>query len=136
MAGIFDNYEHQFSTIIADITARIGKIPNLVGSECPISHNIIDDTIVFFVAEKKTAIGVVQGNIDEAGELVIKNIVIISRACSYDIERVLIELHVHNTTIYHYKSFVVFYSLCNSFTKSSYLQNTYRVIYHMVYKYC
>ena len=71
MAGVFESYEHQFSTITADITARIGKIPNLVGSECLISHNIVDDTIVFFVAEKKTAIGVVQGNIDEAGELVI-----------------------------------------------------------------
>ena len=71
MAGVFESYEHQFSTITADITARIGKIPNLVGSEYLISHNIIGDIIVFFVAEKKTAIGVVQGNIDEAGELVI-----------------------------------------------------------------
>jgi vesicle transport through interaction with t-SNAREs protein 1 len=51
MAGVFESYEHQFSTITADITARIGKIPNLVGTE------------------KKTAVGVVQGNIDEAREL-------------------------------------------------------------------
>ena len=71
MAGVFESYEHQFSTITADITARIGKIPNLVGSECLVSHNTIDDIIAFLVAEKKTAIGVVQGNIDEAGELVI-----------------------------------------------------------------
>ena len=33
MAGVFESYEHQFSTITADITARIGRIPNLVGSE-------------------------------------------------------------------------------------------------------
>ncbi|XP_003382490.1 PREDICTED: vesicle transport through interaction with t-SNAREs homolog 1A-like [Amphimedon queenslandica] len=51
MSSVFESYEGQFSTITADITARIGKIPNLIGTE------------------KKTAIGVVQGNIDEAGEL-------------------------------------------------------------------
>ena len=34
MAGVFESYEQQFSTITADITARIGKIPNLTGSEC------------------------------------------------------------------------------------------------------
>jgi len=51
MAGVFESYEQQFSTITADITARIGKIPNLTGTE------------------KKTAVGVVQGNMDEAGEL-------------------------------------------------------------------
>ena len=33
MAGVFESYEQQFSTITADITARIGKIPNLTGSE-------------------------------------------------------------------------------------------------------
>lgn len=33
MAGVFESYEHQFATITADITARITKIPNLVGSE-------------------------------------------------------------------------------------------------------
>lgn len=33
MAGVFESYEHQFSTITADITARVGKIPNLVGSK-------------------------------------------------------------------------------------------------------
>ena len=32
MAEVFDAYEQQFSTITADITARIGKIPNTVGS--------------------------------------------------------------------------------------------------------
>ena len=30
---VFQSYEQQFSTITADITARISKIPNLVGSE-------------------------------------------------------------------------------------------------------
>ena len=33
MTGVFDSYEQQFSTITADITARIGKIPNLTGSK-------------------------------------------------------------------------------------------------------
>ena len=33
MAGVFETYEQQFATITADITARIGKIPNLTGSE-------------------------------------------------------------------------------------------------------
>ena len=33
MAGVFDSYEQDFSTITADITARIAKIPNTVGSE-------------------------------------------------------------------------------------------------------
>ena len=33
MAGVFVSYEQQFSTITADITARISKIPNLVGSK-------------------------------------------------------------------------------------------------------
>ncbi|XP_064392253.1 vesicle transport through interaction with t-SNAREs homolog 1A-like [Halichondria panicea] len=51
MAAVFETYEKQFATITADITARIGRIPNLVGTE------------------KKTAVGVVQGNIDEAREL-------------------------------------------------------------------
>ena len=49
MAGVFESYEHQFSTITADITARIGKIPNLVGSECLISHNTIDDIIILLM---------------------------------------------------------------------------------------
>ncbi len=31
MAGMFESYEQQFSTITADITARVGKIPNLTG---------------------------------------------------------------------------------------------------------
>lgn len=31
--SVFENYEQQFSTITADITARIGKIPNLTGSK-------------------------------------------------------------------------------------------------------
>lgn len=39
MAGVFDSYEHQFSTITSDITARIGKIPNTVGSQLPIQNN-------------------------------------------------------------------------------------------------
>ena len=34
MEGVFASYEQQFSTITADITARIWKIPNLTGSEC------------------------------------------------------------------------------------------------------
>ena len=51
MTTVFESYEQQFSTITADITARINKIPNLTGTE------------------KKTACGVVQGNIDESGEL-------------------------------------------------------------------
>ncbi len=33
MAGVFETYEQQFATITADITARIGKIPDLVGSK-------------------------------------------------------------------------------------------------------
>lgn len=33
MSGVFESYEQQFSTITADITARIGKIPNLTGSK-------------------------------------------------------------------------------------------------------
>lgn len=33
MASVFESYESQFSTITSDITARIGKIPNLVGSK-------------------------------------------------------------------------------------------------------
>ena len=33
MAGVFESYEQQFSTITADITARIAKIPNMVGSK-------------------------------------------------------------------------------------------------------
>ncbi len=33
MASVFETYEQQFATITADITARIGKIPNLVGSK-------------------------------------------------------------------------------------------------------
>ena len=33
MTSVFDSYEQQFSTITADITARIGKIPNLTGSK-------------------------------------------------------------------------------------------------------
>ena len=33
MAGVFESYEQQFSTITADITARINKIPNQVGSK-------------------------------------------------------------------------------------------------------
>lgn len=71
MSSVFESYEHQFSTITADITARIGKIPNLTGSMCNQSFpspRVI--TYVISVAEKKTAIGVVQGNMDEAGELV------------------------------------------------------------------
>lgn len=51
MAGVFESYEQQFSTITGDITSRIAKIPNLTGTE------------------KKTAIGVVDGILDEAGEL-------------------------------------------------------------------
>lgn len=33
MESAFDSYVDQFSSISADITARIGKIPNLTGSE-------------------------------------------------------------------------------------------------------
>ncbi len=33
MAAVFETYEKQFATITADITARIGRIPNLVGSK-------------------------------------------------------------------------------------------------------
>ncbi|XP_065910159.1 vesicle transport through interaction with t-SNAREs homolog 1A-like [Dysidea avara] len=50
--SMFESYEQQFSSITADITARIGKIPNLTGTD------------------KKTEVGVVQGNLDEAKELV------------------------------------------------------------------
>ena len=34
MTGVFESYEQQFATITADITVRIGRIPNLTGSEC------------------------------------------------------------------------------------------------------
>ena len=79
MAGVFVSYEQQFSTITADITARISKIPNLVGSKfvyfvlhgCPIVSRLTPlPLLCSLIAEKRTAIGVVQGNIDEAGELV------------------------------------------------------------------
>ena len=33
MSGVFESYEQQFATITADITARIGRIPNLTGSK-------------------------------------------------------------------------------------------------------
>ena len=33
MAGVFNSYESQFASITADITARIGRIPSLTGSE-------------------------------------------------------------------------------------------------------
>jgi vesicle transport through interaction with t-SNAREs protein 1 len=51
MTSVFESYEQQFAAITADITVRIGRIPNLTGTD------------------KKTAIGVVEGNIDEANEL-------------------------------------------------------------------
>ena len=73
MTGVFDSYEQQFSTITADITARIGEIPNLTGSKSRVPALQVVRlvyTCIFPVAEKKTAIGVVQGNLDEAGELV------------------------------------------------------------------
>ena len=40
MSSIFESYEQQFSTITADITARIGKIPNLTGSKLVI-HTLL-----------------------------------------------------------------------------------------------
>ena len=33
MSGVFESYEQQFATITADITARIGRIPNHTGSK-------------------------------------------------------------------------------------------------------
>ena len=32
MSSVFESYEQQFATITADITSRIGRIPNLTGS--------------------------------------------------------------------------------------------------------
>ena len=70
-AGVFEAYEQQFSTITADITARIGRIPNTVGSMCSVLECMtLSYCIVILLAEKKTAIGVVEANLDEAGELV------------------------------------------------------------------
>jgi hypothetical protein len=72
MSSVFESYEQQFSTITADITARIGKIPNLTGSKKHLLGYLAGLILVFWypLAEKKTAIGVVEGNLDEAKELV------------------------------------------------------------------
>ena len=74
MAGVFVSYEQQFSTITADITARISKISKFVYfvlHGCPIVSRLTPlPLLCSLIAEKRTAIGVVQGNIDEAGELV------------------------------------------------------------------
>ena len=70
MSSIFDSYEQQFSTITGDITARINKIPNLTGSKLLLLRYPHSLLLNYLKADKKTAIGVVQGNLDEAGELV------------------------------------------------------------------
>ena len=33
MASLMDSYEQQYSTLTAEITSKIGRIPNLVGSK-------------------------------------------------------------------------------------------------------
>ena len=37
MTSVFESYEQQFAAITADITVRIGRIPNLTGSKWPTS---------------------------------------------------------------------------------------------------
>lgn len=49
MAGVFESYEQQFASITADITARIGRIPNLTGSEW---REKVEDTGSGWIEEK------------------------------------------------------------------------------------
>lgn len=51
MSSVFESYEGQFSTITADITARIGKIPNLIGSK---SHKMITTKYIYTIIHIKS----------------------------------------------------------------------------------